>query len=139
MFFNRFFIQKIEGNFLIYFALIDDSSILRDTYASVITREAVERTKQSLMQLYDRLPVAEVEKKAWMPPQSQAETDCATVIGMGSSALTGEVTLSNFSVSAAVTAARSADSKPLSVDPIALLQCEVPLLRLLITEMYTIK
>ncbi|MEK7675253.1 MAG: hypothetical protein AAB676_05380 [Verrucomicrobiota bacterium] len=41
MFFNRFALQRIEGHALAYFALVDDSGILRDSYACMLSKQTL--------------------------------------------------------------------------------------------------
>lgn len=134
MFFNRFAIQRIGWHALTYFALVDDSGILRDIYACMFTRQTLKENKDSLGSYLGRIGSPKGAPPAWSPPTQPMATDVATVINMGYTE-DAEIVLGIFAVVPAIQQAKIAD-KEIVVDGVACLRCDLELQRQFVAALY---
>jgi hypothetical protein len=134
MFFNRFALQRIEGHALTYFGLVDDSGILRDSYACMLSKQTLKESKESLVKYLGRIGAAKNDPAAWSPPAPLPPTDVATVISMGYSE-EAEIVLGSFAVGPAVQQAKGADNE-IKVDGVACLRCDLETQRQFLAALY---
>jgi len=123
MFFNRFALQRIDGHALTCFALVDNSGVLRDSYACMLSKQTLKESKESLVKYLGRIGAPKSEPAAWSPPGTAMATDVATVISMGYSE-EAEIVLGTFAVGPAVQQVKAAD-KEIEVDGVACLRCDL--------------
>ena len=123
MFFNRYALQWIDGHALTYFALVDDSGILRDVYACMLSRQTLKESKETLGKYLGRIGAPKGAPAAWSPPSQPMATDVATVINMGYTE-EAEIVLGTFAVVPAIQQAKIED-KEIKVDGVACLRCDL--------------
>lgn len=134
LFFNRFALHWIDGHALAYFALVDDSGILRDIYACMLTKQTLKESKESLGKYLGRIGAPKGAPAAWSPPSQPMTTDVATVINMGYTE-EAEIVLGTFAVGPAVQQVKNAD-KELQVDGVACLRCDLEMQRQFLAALY---
>jgi hypothetical protein len=122
MFFNRFALQRIEGHTLAYFALVDDSGILRDIYACMLSKQTLKDNKESLGKYLGRIGVPKSGPTVWSPPTTLMTTDVATVINMGYTE-DAEIVLGTFAIGPAIQQVK-VTNKETQVDGVACLRCD---------------
>ncbi|MBI2928789.1 MAG: hypothetical protein HYY24_24260 [Verrucomicrobia bacterium] len=134
MFFNRFALQWIDGHALACFALVDESGILRDTYACMLTRQTLKESKESLGKYLGRIGAPKGAPAAWSPPSQPLTTDVATVINMGYTE-EAEIVFGTFAVVPAIQQVKAAD-KEIQVDGVACLRCDLETQRQFLAALY---
>lgn len=134
MFFNRFALQRIDGHVLSYFALVDDSGILKDLYACMLTKQTLKESKASLGTYLGRIGAPKSGPASWSPPATQMTTDVATVINMGYTE-DAEIVFGTFAVVPAIQQVRAAD-KEIQVDAVACLRCDLETQRQFLAALY---
>jgi hypothetical protein len=134
MFFNRFAIQWIGGHALTYFALVDDSGILRDVFACMLSRQTLKESKESLGSYLGRIGSPKGAPAAWSPPNQPMTTDVASVINMGYTE-DAEIVLGIFAVVPAINQAKLSD-KEIQVDGVACLRCDLEIQRQFVAALY---
>ena len=136
MFFNRFALQRIDGHVLAYFALVDDSAILRDIFACTLSKQTLKEGKESLGAYLGRIGAPKGPTPAWSPPSQPMTTDIATIINMGYTE-EAEIVLSTFAVVPAIKQAKNADKeKEIQADGVACLRCELETQRQFLAALY---
>lgn len=134
MFFNRFALQWIDGHALAYFALVDDSGILRDVYACMLSRQTLKESKDSLGKYLGRIGVPKGAAAPWSPPSQPTTTDLATVVNMGCTE-DAEIVFGTFAVGPAIQQVKNLD-KEIRVDAVACLRCDLETQRQFLVALY---
>lgn len=134
MFFNRFAVQWLGGHALVFFALVDDSGILRDVYACTLTRQTLRESKDSLGRYLGLIGAPKGAPAAWSPPGQPMATDVATVMHMGYTE-EAEIVLGTFAVGPAIQHVKNTD-KEIQVDGVACLRCDLETQRQFLAELY---
>jgi hypothetical protein len=134
MFFNRFALHWIDGHALAYFALVDDSAILRDIYACVLSKQTLKESKESLGKYLGRIGAPKGAPPAWSPPSQPMATDVATVVNMGCTE-EAEIVLGTFAAGPAIHQAKATD-KEIQVDGVACLRYDPETQRQFLAALY---
>lgn len=134
MFFNRFALLRIDGHALVCFALVDDSGLLRDIYACMLTKQTLKESKESLGSYLGRIGAPKTAPTAWTPPLTPMTTDVATVINMGYTD-EAEIVLGTFAVGPAIQQVKALD-KEVQVDGVACLRCDLETQRQFLAALY---
>ena len=134
MFFNRFALQRIDGHVLSYFALVDDSGLLRDIYACMLTKQTLKESKTSLGTYLGRIGAPKSGPPAWSPPAAPMPTDVATVLNMAYTE-EAEIVLGTFAVGPAIQEVKGSD-KEIQVDAVACLRCDLETQRQFLAALY---
>jgi hypothetical protein len=134
MVFNRFALQRIDLHVFISFGLVDDSGMLRDHYACVLSKQSVEDAKASLTTFLARIGLPDGTNIKWTPPSGVMEIDMGNIINMGLST-DAEILINAFAMSPAAAKSKQSD-KPIEVEGVAMLRCSPELMKLLIVELY---
>ena len=137
MFFNCFFIQKIDGHSLFHFGLVDESSLLRDYYACLVTLSSMAENLPRFGPFLQGLGApTRTEIVPWVPPASPSfKTDFANMISLAN-ANEGEILFYSFALNPAISISRKLIPGPMQADPVAMLHCDIDTLRLLVVQLY---
>ncbi|NOS69684.1 MAG: hypothetical protein HOP33_07120 [Verrucomicrobia bacterium] len=134
MFFNRFALQRIDGHALAFFALVDDSGLLRDIYACMLSKQTLKESKESLGKYLGLVGAPKSSATAWSPPASLMATDVATVINMGYTE-EAEIVLGTFAVGPAIQQVKISD-KEIQIGGVACLRCDLETQRQFLAALY---
>ncbi len=135
MFFNRFALHRIDGHVLAYFGLVDESGLLRDIYATMLTKQTLKESRESLGKYLGTIGSPKTTAPVWSPPTSPANTDVALVINMGYTE-EAEIVLGSFAVGPAIQQVKNDRKDVIDVEAVACLRCDLETQRQFLSALY---
>jgi len=142
MCFNRFGVEPIDGFVIMHFGLLAKSGILYDAYSCGISIHDLMENRDRVLNYLNKIggqPSQPAEKsEKWLPSKEMKSIDMARFISMTATEESAEVALLNFAVAGIMHSKGSAPVE-VSVDPVALLSCNVALQKYMIEQLFLVK
>jgi hypothetical protein len=136
MFFNRFRVEKEEGFSILSFGLVSNAGILVDSYCCVLTDEALENNKRSLLEYYGRTGEPKTQAVPWQGAPPPKKTDVVDVVSMTIQGKHAETGLVLFSHVAAFKVVNAGAGKTVPGQAVVLLRSSTDVQMQLIKALY---
>lgn len=137
-YFNRFYIEPFEGGHrLMQFAFMVGGATM-NTYSVVLEHDAIEQSRKTMLDFLGKMGTASKSKpEQWRPARESQRVDISNIYQMSRAGNVGEIRFGIYAIGTALDAARKEGGPvTISAQPVALLHCDLDLLRLLITQIF---